>query len=71
MTANLDKFGIFFLLGLDFQSPTWTRRLTSEFCEITMASRVLLVLINRHLTIEERHTSFGKNQRLLQGRGFL
>jgi hypothetical protein len=27
----LDEFGILFLLGLEFQSPTWTRRLKKRF----------------------------------------
>jgi hypothetical protein len=51
----MDEFGIFFLLGLDFQSPTWTRRLTSKFFEITRASRILLIPIYKALNIEERH----------------
>jgi hypothetical protein len=59
MTANLNEFGIFFLLGLDFQSPTWTSRLTSEFSEITRASRVLLIPINRPLNIKENTQALG------------
>jgi hypothetical protein len=55
MTANVDEFKIFFLLGLDFQSPTWTRRLAFEFFEINRAFRILLIPINRLPNIEEIH----------------
>jgi hypothetical protein len=55
MTASVDEFKIFFLLGLDFQSPTWTRRLAFEFFEINRAFRILLIPINRLPNIEEIH----------------
>jgi len=54
------------LLELDFQSPTWTMRLSSNFSGIPRASRVLLIHINRPLNIEDKHTSFRNDQRLLQ-----
>jgi hypothetical protein len=53
----MDEFRIFFIIGLDFQSLTHTKRLTSEFFSILRAFRVFLILINRHLNIEERHTA--------------
>jgi hypothetical protein len=65
-TKNLNEFEILFLLGLDFQSPIWTLRLTSNFSRFSRASRVLLISINRPLNIEDKHTSFGNDQRLLQ-----
>jgi hypothetical protein len=36
------------------------------FSKIFMAYNVLLILINRPLNIEGKHTSFGNGQRLLQ-----
>jgi hypothetical protein len=62
----MDEFGIFFLLGLDFQSLTWTRRLTPNFLGICRTSRVLLIPMKWPINIENKHTSFGKDQRLHQ-----
>jgi hypothetical protein len=54
MTTNLDEFEIIFLIGLDFQSSTRTRKLTYDFPKISRTSRVLLIPINKPLNIEER-----------------
>jgi hypothetical protein len=62
----MDEFGIIFLHGLDFQSPTSTKRLTSDFSRIFRACRALLTSINRSLNIKDKHTRFEKDQRLLQ-----
>jgi hypothetical protein len=60
----MSKNPILFLIELDFQSSTWTRKLTSDFARISRASRILLISINRPLNIEEKNTSFGKDQGL-------
>jgi hypothetical protein len=46
-----------FLLGLNFQSLTWTMRLSSDFSWIPRAFRSFLISIYRPLNIEERHTT--------------
>jgi hypothetical protein len=53
-TAILAEFGILFLLGLKFQSPTWTRRLKSNFSGIPRASRTCVPPINRPLSFKRR-----------------
>jgi hypothetical protein len=52
-----------FRKGKRCPSPTWT---SFDFSRIPKASRVLLIPINMPLTIKEKHTSFGEDQRLLQ-----
>jgi hypothetical protein len=53
-TANLNEFGILFLLGLNFQSPTQTRRLTSDFSRNSRAYRIFFLPINRPLSLKKR-----------------
>ena len=54
-----------FHLGQGFQSPTSTRRPTYGFPRVSRVFKVLLLLINRSLTIEERQTpSLGQNSEI-------
>jgi len=48
------EFGILFLLGLSFQSPTQTRRLNSDFSRNSRASRVCFLSINRPLNLKKK-----------------
>jgi hypothetical protein len=50
----LDGFGILFLLGLCFESPTQTRRLTSDFSRNSRASKICFLPINRPLRLKRK-----------------
>jgi hypothetical protein len=55
--TNLDEFGVLFLLGLCFESPTQTRRLTSDFTRNSRACRICFLPINRPLRLKKKGRS--------------
>jgi hypothetical protein len=47
--------GAFWQLGFGFQSTNWTGRLGYDFLRVSRVLRVLLILINRPLSLKRRY----------------